>query len=79
MPNPRRHVPVALVLILGLTCTSCFFTRTRNIFRRGKKVTPGSVPSLMTATRDELNTQNCESLQRNQLVSGDSRHDAVRG
>jgi outer membrane lipoprotein-sorting protein len=57
MPNPRRHVPVALVLILGLTCTSCFFTRTRNIFRGGKKVTPGSVPSLLTATRDELNTR----------------------
>ncbi len=57
MPNSRRHVPVALVLILGLTCTSCFFTRTRNIFRGGKKVTPGSVPTLMTATRDELNTR----------------------
>src|ERR1700744_4981672 len=57
MPNPRRHVPVALVLILGLTCTACFFSRTRNIFRGGKKVAPGAVPSLLTATRDELNTR----------------------
>ncbi len=57
MPNPRRHVPVALALILGLTCSSCLFTRTRDIFRHGKKVVPGAAPTLLSATRDGLNTR----------------------
>jgi hypothetical protein len=54
MPNPRRHVPVALALILGLTSSSCLYTK-RVILRRGKKVTAATAPQLLTATRDELN------------------------
>jgi|SRR5665213_2901875 len=57
MPNPRRHVPVALILILGLTSTSCLFTRTRDIFRHGKKVIPGQAPQILSATRDGLNAR----------------------
>ena len=56
MPNPRRLVPAALAIILGLTSSSCLFTR-RVILRHGKKVTPGSAPTLQSATRDELNTR----------------------
>jgi hypothetical protein len=54
MSKTRRLAPVALVIILGITSSSCFFTR-RVILRHGKKVTPGSAPALLTATRDELN------------------------
>src|SRR5580692_6694576 len=56
MPKPRRLVPVALAIFLGITSSSCFFTR-RVILRHGKKVTPGSAPALLSATRDELNTR----------------------
>jgi hypothetical protein len=56
MPKPRRLVPVALAIILGLTSSSCLFTR-RVILRGGKKVTPGSAPPLLSATRDDLNTR----------------------
>jgi hypothetical protein len=54
MPKTRRLVPVALALILGLSSTSCLFTR-RVILRHNKKVTPGAAPKLLNATRDELN------------------------
>jgi hypothetical protein len=54
MPKPRRLVPVALAIFLGLTSSSCLFTR-RVILRHGKKVTPGSAPALQSAARDELN------------------------
>jgi outer membrane lipoprotein-sorting protein len=54
MPKTRRLAPVALAIILGLTSSSCLFTR-RVILRSGKKVTPGSAPLLLSATRDELN------------------------
>ena len=56
MPKPRRLVPVALAIILGLMTSSCLFTR-RIILRGGKRVTPGSTPALLSATRDELNTK----------------------
>jgi outer membrane lipoprotein-sorting protein len=54
MPNLRRHVPAALALILGLTSTSCLYTK-RVILRGGKKVTAATAPVLLTATRDGLN------------------------
>jgi len=54
MSKTHRLAPVALAIILGITSSSCFFTR-RVILRHGKKVTPGSAPALLTATRDELN------------------------
>jgi outer membrane lipoprotein-sorting protein len=53
MPKTRRHVPVALAIILGLTSSSCLYTK-RVILRHGKKVTAGSAPTLLTATRDQL-------------------------
>jgi outer membrane lipoprotein-sorting protein len=56
MPKLRRHVPVALALILGLTTSSCLYTK-RVILRRGKKVTAATAPALLTATRDELNAR----------------------
>jgi|SRR6185312_8159028 len=56
MPNPRRHVPVALALILGLASTSCLYTK-RVILRHGKKVTAGTAPQLLVATRDQLNAR----------------------
>jgi outer membrane lipoprotein-sorting protein len=56
MPNTRRHVPVALALFLGLTSTSCLYTK-RVILRHGKKVSAGTAPVLLTSTRDELNTR----------------------
>jgi hypothetical protein len=56
MPNPRRHVPVALALILGLASTSCLYTK-RVILRHGKKVTAATAPQLMVATRDALNNR----------------------
>jgi len=56
MPKPHRHVPVALALILGLTSSSCLYTK-RVILRHGKKVTATTAPPLQTAARDELNTR----------------------
>jgi outer membrane lipoprotein-sorting protein len=56
MPNPRRRVPVALTLILGLASSSCLYTR-RVILRHGKKVTATTAPTLQTATRDELSAR----------------------
>lgn len=56
MPKTRRHVPVALALILGLATSSCLYTK-RVILRHGKKVTAATAPTLMTATRDELNAR----------------------
>src|SRR5580658_8144817 len=55
MAKTHRLVPVALAIFLGLTSSSCLFTR-RVILRHNKKVTPGSAPKLLNATRDELNT-----------------------
>jgi hypothetical protein len=56
MPKPHRHVPVALVLILGLTSSSCLYTK-RVILRHNKKVTAATAPKLLTASRDELNAR----------------------
>lgn len=56
MPDLRRHVPVALALVLGLTTTSCLTTK-RIILRHGKKVTSATAPPLLSATRDELNAR----------------------
>jgi outer membrane lipoprotein-sorting protein len=53
MPNPHRHVPVALALILGLTSTSCLYTK-RVILRNGKKVTASTAPTLLSSSRDAL-------------------------
>ncbi|HTA45692.1 MAG TPA: hypothetical protein VK789_24760 [Bryobacteraceae bacterium] len=51
----RRLVPAILAILLGLTSTSCLFTR-RVILRHNKKVAPGAAaPVLLKATRDELN------------------------
>ncbi len=56
MPKPRRYVPVALALILGLISSSCLYTR-RVILRHGKKVTAGSAPTLLVAKRNELSAR----------------------
>jgi len=56
MPKPHRHVPVALALILGLTSTSCLYTK-RVILRHNKKVTAATAPKLLAATGDELSTR----------------------
>ena len=53
MPNPHRCVPVALALILGLTSTSCLYTK-RVILRHGKKVSAGTAPVLLVSSRDGL-------------------------
>jgi hypothetical protein len=60
MPKTRRLVPVALALLLGLTSSSCLFTR-RVILRHNKKVTPGQAPPLLVATRDDLNKRIVDS------------------
>jgi hypothetical protein len=60
MPKTRRLVPVALALLLGLTSSSCLFTR-RVILRHKVKVTPGQAPKLLNATRDELNMRIADS------------------
>jgi hypothetical protein len=60
MPKTRRLIPVALALILGLTSTSCLFTR-RVILRHKQKVTPGQAPKLLDATRDQLNMRIADS------------------
>jgi outer membrane lipoprotein-sorting protein len=54
MPKIHRHVPVAVAIILGLTSSSCLYTK-RVILRHGKKVSAATAPNLLTATRDELN------------------------
>jgi hypothetical protein len=54
MPKNHRHVPVAVAIILGLTSSSCLYTK-RVILRHGKKVSAATAPNLLTATRDELN------------------------
>ncbi len=46
MRKLHRNVPVALALILGLTSTSCLYTK-RVILRRGKPVTAASAPRLL--------------------------------
>lgn len=56
MPKIHRHVPVAVAIILGLTCSSCLYTK-RVILRHGKKVSGATAPTLRTASRDELNTR----------------------
>jgi outer membrane lipoprotein-sorting protein len=56
MPKLRRHVPVALAITLGLISSSCLYTK-RVILRHGKKVTAATAPTLMSATRDELNAR----------------------
>jgi outer membrane lipoprotein-sorting protein len=56
MPKIHRYVPVALAIILGLTSSSCLYTK-RVILRHGKKVSAATAPTLLTATRDELNTR----------------------
>jgi outer membrane lipoprotein-sorting protein len=53
MPKTRRLVPVALAIILGLISSSCLYTK-RVILRHGKKVSAGTAPTLLTATRDQL-------------------------
>src|ERR1017187_8830618 len=53
MPKTRRHVPVALAILLGLTSSSCLYTK-RVILRHGKKVTDATAPVLLPATKDEL-------------------------
>jgi outer membrane lipoprotein-sorting protein len=56
MPKPHRHVPVALVLILGFSSSSCLYTK-RVILRHNKKVTAATAPKLLTAARDELSAR----------------------
>src|SRR5580658_554120 len=56
MPKPHRHVPVVLALFLGLTSSSCLYTK-RVILRHGKKVTATTAPPLQTASRDELSAR----------------------
>ena len=60
MPKTRRLVPVALAVLLGLTSSSCLFTR-RVILRHKKPVTAGAAPKLLTATRDALNSKIADS------------------
>lgn len=60
MPKMRRLAPVALALLLGLTSSSCLFTR-RVILRHNKKVTAGQAPKLLVATRDQLNKRIADS------------------
>jgi len=56
MPKSRRHVPVALALLLGLTSSSCLYTK-RVILRHNKKVNAATAPKLLDATRDELSAR----------------------
>jgi hypothetical protein len=53
MPKPRRRAPVALALLLGLTSSSCLYTK-RVILRHNKKVNAATAPKLLDATQDEL-------------------------
>jgi hypothetical protein len=56
MPKMRRPVPVALVLLLGLTSSSCLYTK-RVILRHNKKITAATAPKLLDATQDELSAR----------------------
>jgi len=56
MPKTRRHVPVALALLLGIASSSCLYTK-RVILRHNKKVTAATAPKLLDATRDELSAR----------------------
>lgn len=56
MPKSRRHAPVALALLLGLTSSSCLYTK-RVILRHNKKVNAATAPKLLDATRDELSAR----------------------
>jgi outer membrane lipoprotein-sorting protein len=56
MPKSRRHVPVALALLLGLTSSSCLYTK-RVILRHNKKVTAATAPKLLDATREQLSAR----------------------
>jgi len=56
MPKHHRHLSVAMALFLGLSCTSCLYTK-RVILRRGQKVTAGKAAPLLTATKEELNAR----------------------
>jgi hypothetical protein len=53
MRHPRRSAQLSLVLLLSFLSSSCLWTH-RVILRRGKPVTPGVTPPLLSATRDEL-------------------------
>jgi hypothetical protein len=53
MRRLRRGAPVAFALILSFTTSSCLYTK-RVILRRGKPVSGGAAPKLMTATREGL-------------------------
>jgi outer membrane lipoprotein-sorting protein len=58
MRKLRRHVPVALALILASLSSSCRLVSTpRTIFRRGKPATQAHAQTPLTATRDELNAR----------------------
>jgi outer membrane lipoprotein-sorting protein len=56
MSKSRRRVPVALALLLGLTSSSCLYTK-RVILRHNKKVNSATAPKLLNATRDELSAR----------------------
>jgi hypothetical protein len=56
MRKLHRNVPVAVALILGLTSTSCLYTK-RVILRRGKPVTAASAPKLQTSTLEGLTSR----------------------
>lgn len=53
MRKLRRHLPVALAIILASLSSSCFISRARLLHRHGKPVTQATPP--LTATRVELN------------------------
>ena len=53
MRKLHRSVPVAFALILGLTSTSCLYTK-RAILRRGKPVTAATAPKLLDSSLDGL-------------------------
>ncbi|MDP9054712.1 MAG: hypothetical protein M3N93_10500 [Acidobacteriota bacterium] len=53
MPKLHRRVPVAFAILLGLTSSSCLYTK-RVILRHNKQVNAATAPTLLTATREEL-------------------------
>ena len=53
MRKSPRHVPVALALVLGLFSTACITKGTRKV--RG--ASSATAPTLLTATREELNSR----------------------
>ena len=56
MRKLHRNVPVAIALILGLTSTSCLYTK-RVILRHGKPVTAATAPKLQNSTLQGLNSR----------------------